>query len=250
MSKHVTPTNEVPPLWIGRHAEYMIPTVFKDCQKSVTVDSTRNTPSWHNCHSFYRPQRSWGKIIFSEACVQNPVHRKGACVAGQTPLQRTVRILLECILVNFASCGKTQVFTINSDIHPCLSSEPTSIYFYSIEMTFVSMNLGELLKSRHLRSGGSRISPQGVCQTLSNSGGSRILDPPQPIFSFSCIWGWHPLWEILDPLLYSSDVSEGCPLFGPFFSFSCSFLAQIKQYNRLVPLSGIVSSFGKSWILI
>ena len=31
--------------------------------------------------SFYRPQRSWGKVIFSEACVENSVHRGWACVA-------------------------------------------------------------------------------------------------------------------------------------------------------------------------
>ena len=28
---------------------------------------------------FYRPQRSWGKVIFSEACVKNPVHGGVAC---------------------------------------------------------------------------------------------------------------------------------------------------------------------------
>ena len=49
---------------------------------------------------FYRPQRSWGKVIFSEACVKNSVHgggyawqggmhvqgacmARGACVAGK-----------------------------------------------------------------------------------------------------------------------------------------------------------------------
>ena len=37
---------------------------------------------------FYRPQRSWGKVIFSEACVKNSVNSGGralrgrACVAG------------------------------------------------------------------------------------------------------------------------------------------------------------------------
>ena len=31
--------------------------------------------------SFYRPQRSWGQVIFSEACVKNSVHR-GVCMAG------------------------------------------------------------------------------------------------------------------------------------------------------------------------
>ena len=39
--------------------------------------------------NFYRPQRSWGKVIFSEACVKNSVHGggggehgRGAWVAG------------------------------------------------------------------------------------------------------------------------------------------------------------------------
>ena len=34
--------------------------------------------------SFYRPQRSWGKVIFSEACVNNSVHRGGVhgCSGG------------------------------------------------------------------------------------------------------------------------------------------------------------------------
>ena len=27
-------------------------------------------------------QRSWGKVIFSEACVNNSVHGGGACIAG------------------------------------------------------------------------------------------------------------------------------------------------------------------------
>ena len=33
---------------------------------------------------FYRPQRSWGKVIFSEACVNNSVHRGGmrGCTGG------------------------------------------------------------------------------------------------------------------------------------------------------------------------
>ena len=36
---------------------------------------------------FYRSQRSWGKVIFSEACVKNSVHRvehawQGVCTAG------------------------------------------------------------------------------------------------------------------------------------------------------------------------
>ena len=31
----------------------------------------------------YRPQRSWGKVIFSEACVNNSVHGGGACVVAR-----------------------------------------------------------------------------------------------------------------------------------------------------------------------
>ena len=31
---------------------------------------------------FYRPQRSWGKVIFSEVCVKNSVHGGGGCMAG------------------------------------------------------------------------------------------------------------------------------------------------------------------------
>ena len=75
--------------------------------------------------TYYRPQRSWGKVIFSEACVKNSVHRwgergrghpwqgcvcgrgvvhgRGSCVGGgyawHTVNERAVRILLECILV-------------------------------------------------------------------------------------------------------------------------------------------------------
>ena len=30
-------------------------------------------------YNSYRPQRSWGKVIFSEACVKNSVHRVGVC---------------------------------------------------------------------------------------------------------------------------------------------------------------------------
>ena len=54
---------------------------------------------------FYRPQHSCGKVIFSQASVI--LFGGGGCVAGgvrgrrqeRRPLQRTVRILLECILV-------------------------------------------------------------------------------------------------------------------------------------------------------
>ena len=39
--------------------------------------------------SNYHPQRSWGKVIFSEACVKNSVHR-GAGVWADTPPQGAV----------------------------------------------------------------------------------------------------------------------------------------------------------------
>ena len=35
--------------------------------------------------TYYRPQRSWGKVIFSEVCVKNSVHRSG--VVSQHALQ-------------------------------------------------------------------------------------------------------------------------------------------------------------------
>ena len=41
-----------------------------------------------NTRGFYRPQRSWGKVIFSEECLKNSVHRgggmhgRGVCMAG------------------------------------------------------------------------------------------------------------------------------------------------------------------------
>ena len=55
----------------------------------------------------------WGKVIFSEACVKNSVHRGGGGLVpgggwvpgGDPPKQfqlRRVRILHECILVNTA----------------------------------------------------------------------------------------------------------------------------------------------------
>ena len=67
--------------------------------------------------SYYRPQRSCGKVIFSQACVKNSVHRGLCTPPGQTPsprqtpppgrrlLQWTIRILLECILVSLSLCS-------------------------------------------------------------------------------------------------------------------------------------------------
>ena len=39
----------------------------------------------------YRPQRSWGKVIFSETCVNNSVHRGGG---GHAWLHRGVCVVL------------------------------------------------------------------------------------------------------------------------------------------------------------
>ena len=47
----------------------------------------------------YCPQRSWGKVIFSEVCVKNSVHIREQCMLGDTGSKRPVRNLLECILV-------------------------------------------------------------------------------------------------------------------------------------------------------
>ena len=69
---------------------------------------------------FYRPPRSWGKVIFSVAYVKNSVHRVqplGTTPRADTPPgrytragtppmvnERAVRILLECILVHICYC--------------------------------------------------------------------------------------------------------------------------------------------------
>ena len=62
---------------------------------------------------FYRSQRSWGKVIFSQVSVilstegvpgqvhppPDQVHPPEQCMPGDTGNKRVVRILLECILV-------------------------------------------------------------------------------------------------------------------------------------------------------
>ena len=57
----------------------------------MIILSARDNPSsplMGKFFNFYRPQRSWGKIIFSEACVKNSVHGvggrcgRGACMMG------------------------------------------------------------------------------------------------------------------------------------------------------------------------
>ena len=43
--------------------------------------------------NIYRPQRSWAKVIFSQVCVKNSVHRGGGCLSqcmlGYTPPGQT-----------------------------------------------------------------------------------------------------------------------------------------------------------------
>ena len=48
----------------------------------------------------YHLQQSWGKVLFSEACVKNSVHIREQCMLGDTGNKQEVRNLLECILVD------------------------------------------------------------------------------------------------------------------------------------------------------
>ena len=41
-------------------------------------------------NAYYRPQRSSGKVMFSQACVKNSVHRGGGMCATHAPLPRTL----------------------------------------------------------------------------------------------------------------------------------------------------------------
>ena len=52
-------------------------------KRSRTVRARYIVVCWHSFVNFYRPQRSWGKVIFSEACIKNSVH--GGGVPGQVP---------------------------------------------------------------------------------------------------------------------------------------------------------------------
>ena len=46
---------------------------------------TADRGSTSTIEHFYRPQRSWGKVIFSEACVNNSVHGRSAPLHAGTP---------------------------------------------------------------------------------------------------------------------------------------------------------------------
>ena len=56
--------------------------------KSVRASSTATLSS---TYYYYRPQRSWGMVIFSVACVKNSFHREGGlplCMRGYTPQEQ------------------------------------------------------------------------------------------------------------------------------------------------------------------
>ena len=55
----------------------------RDCLGGAKLELSNN----------YRPQRSWAKVIFSQACVKNSVHRGEGCLSqcmlGYTPQEKT-----------------------------------------------------------------------------------------------------------------------------------------------------------------
>ena len=82
---------------------------------------------------FYRPQRSWGKVMFLHVSVilftggglpqgilgypppeQTPPLRE-QCMLGDTGNKRAVRILLECILVSTYFCSREAAFVTAED---------------------------------------------------------------------------------------------------------------------------------------
>ena len=92
-------------------------------------------------HSCYRPQWSWGEVIFSQASVilsrggstwagtppqdqahthpRDQVHPPEQCMPGDTGNKRAVRILLECILVKYKIWIPTQ-FQSSVTTHYCV----------------------------------------------------------------------------------------------------------------------------------
>ena len=51
--------------------------LYPTCALPLTESPTVGKRAVHILLDCYRPQRSWGKVIFSEACVNNSVHRGG-----------------------------------------------------------------------------------------------------------------------------------------------------------------------------
>ena len=83
----------------------------------------------------YRPQRSWGKVIFSEACVKNSVHRGGGCLPqcmmGYTPQEaadtpQEADPLQRCMLGDTASYWNAYLF------HRCLSVHGGGYPWYQV----------------------------------------------------------------------------------------------------------------------
>ena len=107
-------------------------------------------------HYYYRPQRSWGKVIFSQVSVILSTGAGGGCLvpgsggvcAGGVPrgppgrlLLRVVSILLECILVMYD-------FKINPSMSPVSDQIMTlSTLSISIWGNYVLSNLGVALKA-------------------------------------------------------------------------------------------------------
>ena len=93
-----------PPQWLGQTGDMHPRWVLFCCicvNKSTNTVSVKLTGRKMRCRQkafdyfaqyYYHPQRSWGKVIFSEACVKNSVHRwethgrgrtwQGTCMAG------------------------------------------------------------------------------------------------------------------------------------------------------------------------
>ena len=92
--------------------------------------------------NIYRPQRSWGKVIFSQVCVKNSVHMEGGCppgsrhppeqcMLGDTGNRRAVRILLECILVYLINNNSKTSSVCFTWIFIIFTEKQTSLYLFT-----------------------------------------------------------------------------------------------------------------------
>ena len=101
-----------------KYIDYTLLTPVFLIENNIALQAgTESTSFMRRClrRYYYRPQRSCGKVMFSQACVKNSVHSGGGgevypsmhwgrhpwADTPRRPLQRTVRILLECFLVHF-----------------------------------------------------------------------------------------------------------------------------------------------------
>ena len=93
LSEHILTTSCTNIISTGNQMMVVLSKAFK-LPLVLTFAATRN---------FYRPQHSCRKVMFSQACVKNSVRGswrgRGRAWQERPQLQRTVRILLECILV-------------------------------------------------------------------------------------------------------------------------------------------------------